>query len=202
MREARTGATLILMANDLRKPAHQLIDNDVLIVTRPVRQITINTGRPWSEFRADYERAVPAFDRLEAVGVVLSDSGWDAIKRLSKATAVNGFVNFFTFDASPVMAINGNTGHAVTYLAGNIVEAEVGFRERPGCFLYVPLRVVIAADRDGQAQLTFDHPADLFDAYGDTKLDAVGASFTALFAVLLGTLGVTVPPELTDRCLS
>jgi hypothetical protein len=189
------------MANDLREPADQFMNNDVHIVTRPVRQITINTGRPWAEFRADYERAVPAFDRLEAVGVVLSDSGWDAIKRLSAATALNGFVNFFTFDPSPVMATNGNTGHAVTYLTGNIVEAEAGFRERPGCFLYVPLRMVIAADRDGQAQLTFDHPADLFDAYGDAKLDAVGASFAALLAALLGTLGVAVPPELTDRCL-
>ena len=43
----------------------------VQVVTRPVRQITIKTGRPWSEFRAAYERAVPHFDRLEAIGVRL-----------------------------------------------------------------------------------------------------------------------------------
>ena len=190
------------MANDPRESAHPLINNDIHIVTRPVRQITICTGRPWAEFRADYERAVPAFDRLEAVGVVLSDSGWEAIERLSAATAVHGFVNFFTFDPSPVMATNGNTGHAVTYLTGNIVEAEVGFREQPACFLYVPLRVVIAADRNDQAVLAFDHPADLFDAYGDNKLDAVGAKFAALFAGLLEELRVAVPPELTDRSLS
>jgi uncharacterized protein (DUF302 family) len=178
------------------------MSNEINTVTRPVRQITISTRRPWADFRADYERAVPAFDRLEAVGVVLSDSGWEAIKRLSAATAVNGFVNFFVFDPSPVMATNGSSGQAVTYLTGNIVEAEVGFRERPGCFLYVPLRLVIAADRDGQAQLTFDHPSDLFDAYGDPKLDAVAESFAELFAALLKQLGVAVPPELTGRAVS
>lgn len=178
------------------------MNNEINIVTRPVRQITINTTRPWAEFRGEYERAVPMFDRLEAIGVVLSGGGWEAIKRLSAATAVNGFVNFFVFDPSPVMATNGNRGRAVTYLTGNIVEAEVGFRERPGSFLYVPLRVVIAADGDGLAQLTFDHPSDLFDAYGEPQLDAVSRSFAGLFAALLKQLNVAVPPELTDRSLA
>jgi len=44
----------------------------VEVITRPVRQITIKTGRPWSRFRADYERAVPTFDGMEAIGVVRS----------------------------------------------------------------------------------------------------------------------------------
>ncbi len=56
---------------------------DIQVVTRPVRQITMNTGRPWSEFRSDYERAVPHFDHSEAIGVAQSGSGWDAIRRLS-----------------------------------------------------------------------------------------------------------------------
>jgi uncharacterized protein (DUF302 family) len=171
---------------------------DVQIVTRPVRQITMKTGRRWSEFRADYERAVPSFDRMEAIGVVLSDSGWEAIERLSEATAVNGFVNFFTFDPSPVMQLNGSTGSAVTYMTGNIVKAAPGFRADPGCFIYIPLRVVIAADDGGEAQLTIDHPADLFAAYGDPALDAVAAEFCAAFATLLGELGAPVPPELTN----
>jgi hypothetical protein len=83
---------------------------DVEVITRPVRQITIKTDRPWSQFRADYERAVPTFDRLEAIGVVRSGGSRQAIRRLSKASAVNGFVNFFVFDPSPVMHLNGSTG--------------------------------------------------------------------------------------------
>jgi hypothetical protein len=33
------------------------------------------------------------------------------------------FVNFFVFDPSPVIHLNGSTGNAVTYLNGNIVQA-------------------------------------------------------------------------------
>lgn len=172
------------------------IPKDIQVVTRPVRQITINTGRTWAEFRSAYERSVPNFDRLEAIGVVLSGSGWDAVRKLSEATAVNGFVNFFTFDPSPVMHLNGSTGSAVTYLTGNIVEAEPGFRAHPGCFLYIPLRVVISAEDGGGAQLTIDHPADLFSAYGDPALDAVAARFCDQLAGLLAELGLPVPPEL------
>lgn len=171
---------------------------EVQVVTRPVRQITIKTGRLWSEFRSAYERAVPHFDRLEAIGVVLSGSGWEAIQRLSDATAVNGLVNFFTFDPSPVMHLNGSTGNTVTYLSGNIVAAEAGFREQPECFLYVPLRVVIAADDDGEARLIIDHPVDLFSAFGDPALDAVAVEFCWTFAAVLSDLGVPVPGELTN----
>ena len=72
---------------------------DVEVITRPVRQITIRTGRSWRQFRDDYERAVPLFDRLEAVGVARSGGDWEAIRQLSDVTAVNGFVNFWV--ASP-----------------------------------------------------------------------------------------------------
>jgi uncharacterized protein (DUF302 family) len=172
------------------------MSRDVQVVTRPVRQITIDTGRPWAEFRSDYERAVPHFDRLEAIGVVLSGSGWAAIERLSQATAVNGLVNFFVFDPSPVMHLNGSTGSAVTYLTGNLVEAERGFRVLPGCFLYLPVRVVVATDEAGDAQLTIDHPADMFAAYGDSALDAVADAFCRSFTAVLSHLSVPVPAEL------
>ncbi len=170
----------------------------IQIVTRPVRQITIDTGRPWAEFRADYEKFVPAFDRMEAIGTVLSGSGWEAIQRLSTATATNGLVSFYTFDPSPVMAVNGNTGHTVTYLSGNIVEAEPGFRQNPGCFVYIPLRVVIFADAGGVAKLTIAHPADLFAAYADSVLDGIAAKFAATFAEILRQLDVPVPSALLD----
>src|ERR1700689_941259 len=99
----------------------------VTIKARTVRHIAVATGRPYDEFRAAYEAAVPSFDRLEAIGVVKSGAGWAAIEGLSRNTATHGFVNFFTFDPSPVMKLNGNTGRGVTYLAGNIVRPNGDF---------------------------------------------------------------------------
>jgi uncharacterized protein (DUF302 family) len=165
------------------------------VVSRPVRHIVINTGRPWAQFREEYESAVPSFDRMEAIGVVLSGSGWEAIQRLSDATATNGFVNFFTFDPSPVMHLNGTNNQAVTYLTGNILLAEKAFREKAASFLYVPLRVVISADDDGEAHLAMDHPADLFAAYRNPSVDVVAEQFVTSFADLLKELHLPIPLE-------
>jgi hypothetical protein len=121
---------------------------------RTVRHFDIDTGRRYPDFRAAYETAVPHFDRLEAIGVALSGAGWSAVEELTDAAAPHGFVNFFTFDPSPVMAVNGHTGNGVTYLTGNIVKAEPGFGIDPSCFLYIPLRVAIAADSHGNAHLS------------------------------------------------
>lgn len=125
----------------------------------------------------------------------VSNAGWDASERLPEA---NGFVNFFIFDPSPVMHLNGSAGNAVTYITGNIVKAEPGFRKRPGCLLYIPLRVVISAGHDEEAQLTIDHPADLLAAYGDPTLDHVAAETCMDFARLLRQLGAPVPSALTN----
>ena len=171
---------------------------DVQIVTRPVRQITINTGRPWAEFRGDYERAVPSLDRLEAIRVVLGDGSWHAMERLSDAPATNGFVNFYMLESSAAMHLNGSAANAVTYMTGNIVKAELGFRKRPGCLIYIPLRIVISAGLNNEAQLTIDHPSDLFAAYGDPALDHVAAEICTDFADLLGQLGAPVPSVLTN----
>jgi hypothetical protein len=122
--------------------------------------------------------------------------GWTAIESLSNSTAIHGLVNFFTFDPSPVMKLHGNTGHAVTYLAGNIVKAERGFRIDPATFLYVPLRIVIAEGPAGNGQISFDHPADLFAVYGNPELDPVSSEFTATLAGVLSLLGLEVPREL------
>ena len=131
----------------------------ITVTPRTVRYIAIATGRPYEQFRAEYEAAVPAFDRLEAIGVVRSGAGWAAIEGLSRNTATHGLVSFFTFDPSPVMKLNGSTRRGVTYLSGNIVDAEKGFRVDPACFLYLPLRVVITEAADGTAVLGVDAPA-------------------------------------------
>jgi uncharacterized protein (DUF302 family) len=172
------------------------MSEQTLVRARTVHHIRIDSGRPYAQFRADYETVVPSFDRLEAIGVVKSNAGWTAIEGLSDATAIHGLVNFFTFDPSPVMKLRGNTGHAVTYLAGNIVKAEPGFRIDPATFLYVPLRIVIAETDAGTGEMSFDHPADLFAVYGNPELDSVSHEFTETLGGVLSLLGLDVPRQL------
>ena len=169
----------------------------ITITPRTVRHVAIATGLPYEQFRAEYEAAVPPFDRLEAIGVVKSGAGWTAVEALSRNTAARGFVSFFTFDPSPVMKLNGSIRRGVTYLSGNIVMAEKGFRIDPACFLYLPLRVVITEASDGTAVLGLDVPADLFGVFRRPGLAEVGAEFTRTFGQLLRHLGLPVPREIT-----
>jgi hypothetical protein len=168
----------------------------ITVTPRTVRHIEIATGRPYEKFRAEYEAAVPSFDRLEAIGVVKSGAGWPAIEGLSRNTATHGLVSFFTFDPSPMMKLNGAARRGVTYLSGNIVEAEKGFRVDPACFLYLPLRVVISEASDGTAVLGLDLPTDLFGMFPGLELAGVGAEFTTAFGKLLRYLGLPVPREI------
>jgi hypothetical protein len=168
----------------------------ITITPRTVRHIEIATGRPYDKFREEYEAAVPSFDRLEAIGVVTSGAGWAGIESLSRNTAGHGLVSFFTFDPSPVMRLNGSTRRGVTYLSGNIVDAEKGFRVDPACFLYLPLRVIISEATDGTAVLGVDAPGDLFGVFPGPEMAEVGAVFTRTFCRLLQKLGLPVPREL------
>jgi hypothetical protein len=179
-------------------PWGHLMSDTVTIRPRVVRHVSIDSGQPYEDFRAAYESAVPAFDRLEAVGVVRGGAGWSGITALSDATAGNGLVNIFTFDPSPLMKLNGNSRQGVTYLAANIVRAERGFRADPASFLYIPLRIMISETEHGTGQISFDVPADLMAVFGRADLDGVGTGSSQTLAGLLKHLGVPVPAELTD----
>src|SRR5262245_3328668 len=168
----------------------------ITVHARTVRHIRIDSQRPYAQFRGEYEAAVPAFDRLEAIGVVRSGAGWAGIEGLSAATAVNGLVNFFAFDPSPVMALRGNTGHTVTYLAGNIIKAEPGFRAEPASFLYIPLRITISETDTGTGEISFDLPTDLFAAFAGDDIAAVGRQFNAALLRVVTLLGLQTPADL------
>lgn len=168
----------------------------VTIRPRTVRHVSIDSGQPYAVFRAAYEAAVPAFDRLEAEGVVRSGPDWSGTIALSDATAGQGLVNVFTFDPSPLLKLNGSTRQGVTYLAANIVRAERGFRADPGSLLYIPLRIMISETGHGTGQISFDLPADQMAVFDDPGLDAVGAGSGKTLARLLRHLGLPVPAEL------
>jgi hypothetical protein len=169
----------------------------VTVRPRTVRHVSIDTGQPYTAFRAAYETAVPVFDRLEAMRVVRSGAGWSGITALSDTTAGQGLVNVFTFDPSPLMKLNGSTRCGVTYLAANIIRAERGFRVDPASFLYIPLRIMISETGQGTGQISFDLPADQMAVFGHPELDHVGTGSGQTLAVLLHHLGVPVPAELT-----
>jgi hypothetical protein len=172
--------------------------SQIKVAPRVVRQLSIDAGRPFDVLRSAYERAVPPFDYLEAMGVDISGGGWDGIIRLSETTAVHGLVNFFTFDPSPVMRLNGSSRRAVTYMSGNLVRMDPGFRVNPSCLLYVPLRLVIVELDDDNSELSLDLPSDLLIPLAEEMPSTVGRDFNHVLADLFQHLALPVPSELLE----
>jgi hypothetical protein len=170
-------------------------ESHIKVVSRVVRQLSIDAGRSFDVLRSAYEKAVPQFDRLEAIGVVVSGGGWEGITKLSDATAVRGLVNFFTFDPSPVMRLNGGSRRAVTYLSGNLIKMDPGFHVDPSCLLYLPLRLAIVELDEDNAELSLDLPSDLLVAFSGVALSAVGRDFNRVLADLFRHLALPVPSE-------
>src|SRR5262249_60067076 len=133
---------------------------------------------------------------VEPVGGGAGGGGGAGCGALPANPGVHGLVSFFPFDPSRVRRLNGSPRRGVTYLSGNIVEAEKGFRVNPACFLYLPLRLVISEAPDGTAVLGVDVPADLLGAFSGPEMADVGAVFTRTLATLLRHLRLPVPAEI------
>jgi hypothetical protein len=172
--------------------------SQINVAPRVVRQLSVDASRPFDVLRSAYERAVPPFDYLEAMGVAISGGGWDGIIRLFETTAVHGLVNFFTFDPSTVMRLNGSSRRAVTYLSGNIVRMGSGFRVDPSCLLYVPLRLVIVELDEDNSELSLDLPSDLLMALSAEMPSTVGRDFNRVLAELFQHLALPIPSELLE----
>src|ERR1700754_2295849 len=146
-------------------------EQTVAVVSRPVRRFVIHTGRPYEQFRKQWERSVPAWSWGTAVSEAKGGGGWPAVENLAERMAGKGLLNLSSFDPSSVMRLAGHNLRAVTYLADNLVIEERLFQHDPAAIGYLPLRLTIS-ERPGEEDctLTFDKPTDLFDGCDDAKL--------------------------------
>ena len=83
--------------------------------SRTVRRLVVDIDGPFDEFRAKYERAVPAYD----ISGLDRFSNWDDVRADADRAAPNGFLRYATIDASPAFGIAGHKARSVTYLMGN-----------------------------------------------------------------------------------
>jgi hypothetical protein len=171
-------------------------EQDVTMVSRPVRRFAINTGRPFDQFRKQWERAVPAWSWGTAMAEAKGGGGWPALENLSNRTAADGLVNISTFDPSQVMRLAGHQLRAVTYLADNLVIEEGLYKHDPAVIEYLPVRLTISEQPDGDSTLTFDKPCDLFGGYAIPDLVDHAIQVEEAIASVLRKVDLPVPPEL------
>lgn len=164
-----------------------------------VNRFVIDTDETFDDVRQRFESLVPTIDFAELTELIEAGD-LSRVQRYTAEHAPNSFVNFWTFDPTPMMRLVGHHSRAITYMVGNNVIVETMFRHDPGVMLYAPLRTAIYEEPDGRVHVSIDQPSTKFASFGDPRIADVGASLDAKLAALLRLMRLPVPPELeTDR---
>lgn len=161
-----------------------------------VLRLTIPVTTTFSEFRDDYERAVPALDAARVEQFKREGASWDVVREVTEENAPHSFIRYWSTDVGSLMELAAESRPCAEYLMGNHVYAQRMFRYDPSVMLYAPLRTAIYVDHDDRTWFTIDQPSSRFDSFHDPRIAQVGRELDAKLAALLEHLGLPVPPGL------
>jgi hypothetical protein len=160
-----------------------------------VNRFAIDTDDTFDEVRQRYESLVPTIDFAKLTELIEAGD-LSRVQQYTAEQAPHSFVNFWTFDPTPMMQLVGHPTRAITYMMGNNVIVETMFRHDPGMMLYAPLRTEIYEDNTRRVHLSIDQPSTRFASFGDPRITEVGLQLDGKLAALLHLLGLLVPAEL------
>jgi hypothetical protein len=160
-----------------------------------VNRFDIDSDHTFEELQRSYELLVPTIDFAELTDVIESGD-LVRVKQYTAAHAPHSFVNFWTFNPTPMMQLVGHPMRAITYMMGNNVIVETMFRHDAGVMLYAPLRTAIYEDDAGRVHFGIDQPSSKFASFGDPRIAEVGLQLDVKLAALLHLLELPVPGEL------
>jgi hypothetical protein len=166
-------------------------------ITTPhlVNRFVMDTGDTFENVQKNFEFLVPTIDFAKLTELIEAGD-LSRVQRYTAEQAPHSFVNFWTFDPTPMMRLVGHHTRATTYMMGNNVIVETMFRHDPGVMLYAPLRVAIYENADGHVYLSVDQPSTKFGSFGDARIAEVGSALDAKLAALLRLMRLPVPQAL------
>jgi hypothetical protein len=153
-------------------------------------RIDIDTGIPFAQFVAAFEKAAPPVDRTALERIVKAGGDWDDVRAAAAENAPNDLMMYAKIDSSGFFGVVGHRTQAIEYLVGNHVIAESMFRHDAKALLYAPLRMLIYSDADGDAVFTMDQPGPAFGSLGIAEVAAVGKDLDRKVVNLLRVVGV------------
>src|SRR5262245_5620363 len=139
----RTPGTKLAFCSRERRQV--MTGNAIETVVHEVHRLSVDVGSAFEDFRARYERAVPAIDASQ----LNEASDWEAVVEAAEDTAPLGFFLYWQADVTPLMRLAGDDSSCVEYLMGNHTIAQRMFHYDPAIMLYAPLRTAIHLDAKG-----------------------------------------------------
>ncbi|WP_424754290.1 DUF302 domain-containing protein [Mycobacterium sp.] len=153
-------------------------------------RIDIDTGIPFAQFVAAFEKAAPPVDRTTLERIAKDGGDWDDVRAAAAENAPNDLMMYAKIETSVFFSVAGHRTHAIEYLVGNHVIAETMFRHDAKALLYAPLRMLVYSDADGDAVFTMDQPGPAFGSLGIAEVAAVGKDLDRKVVNLLRVVGV------------
>ena len=160
--------------------------------SREVNRLAIEVGQRYEVFCQRYEAAVPAVDGEQLAERLSAGADWVQIVADAATGAPHGFLRYWKFEATALMALAGNRWQGVEYLIGNHTVLEQMYRYDPCALLYGPLRTVIYVGPDERTRLAFDQPSTCFSSFADADIARIGIEIDRKLARLLTSLDVPV----------
>lgn len=161
-------------------------------VSHIVNRLVVDTDDTFDEARHRFETLVPTVD-FDELTAVIETGDLSRVRQYTADHAPHSFMNFWTFDPTPMMTLAGHRTRAVTYMVGNNVIVETMFRHDPGVMLYAPLRTELYEDAAGGVHLSIDQPSSKFTSFGDPRIASVGTALDAKVAALFELMQMSVP---------
>ena len=100
-------------------------------VTHQVNRLVIDTDATFDDLRQRYESLVPTIDFAELTEMIEADD-LSRVRQYTAEHAPHSFVNFWTFDPTPMMQLAGHHTRVVTYMMGNNIIVQRMFQHDPG----------------------------------------------------------------------
>jgi hypothetical protein len=114
--------------------------------THTVNRLLIDTDAAFDDVRRRYESLVATIDFAELTALV-NAGDLSEVNQYTAEHAPHTFVNFWTFDPTPMMQLFGHRTRAMTYMMGNNVIVERMVRHDPGVMRCVCLADPRVGDR-------------------------------------------------------
>ncbi|QLE58161.1 DUF302 domain-containing protein [Nostoc sp. TCL26-01] len=145
------------------------------LTTSPMHVI-VSSNRSFEEFTAAIE-AIALKDQMDLAGVeelVLTSQSWEEFQdRLESKIGSRGLMTFNIIDHGSLMSLAFAGTKAKMYVIGNPLIARLMLEENLGVGLYVPLRMFVYEDKEGQTQITYDRPSFLLGQFQNPKILAI-----------------------------
>jgi hypothetical protein len=143
-------------------------------------RIDIDTGIPFAQFVAAFEKAAPPVDRTTLERIAKDGGDWDDVRAAAAENAPNDLMMYAKIETSVFISVAGHRTQAI----------ESMFRHDAKALLYAPLRMLVYSDADGNAVFTMDQPGPAFGSLGIAEVAAVGKDLDRKVVNLLRVVGV------------